>query len=161
MIIIYSLIKLLFAFAHEDVGHHIAMALMALLGGLVFIVLPVYIIGKLVDKFKKENTERVLDVQLSSVKENEKRELVHQDNVAERERLSNKYEEFRDTIASEVKKTLKTKEEIKILESQSRLPYTELIKLGSPGQLTDQGLAVYEILIKEINKAFLKKFSFV
>jgi uncharacterized RDD family membrane protein YckC len=92
----------------------------------------------------------------TSVSENEKRELVHQDNVAELERLSNKYEEFRDTIASEVKKTLKTKEEIKILESQSRLPYTELIKLGSPGQLTDEGLTVYGLLIKEINNKTLK-----
>jgi uncharacterized RDD family membrane protein YckC len=92
----------------------------------------------------------------TSVSENEKRELVHQDNVAELERLSNKYEEFRDTIASEVKKTLKTKEEIKILESQLRLPYTELIKLGSPGQLTDEGLTVYGLLIKEINNKTLK-----
>ena len=41
---------------------------------------------------------------------------------------------------------------MKILDAQSRLPYPELIKLGSLGQLTDEGLAVYELLIKEINK---------
>jgi len=93
--------------------------------------------------------------------EKERRKLDHQVSMTELQRLSDKYDDYKDTIISEVKKTLKTKEELQILESQSRLPYAELIKLGSPGQLTDQGLAVYEILIKEINKAFLKKFSFV
>jgi len=68
MMMIYSLIKFLFAFAHKDVGGYIAKALVALLGGIFFIVLPVYIIGKLVDKFKKENTEGISDVQPYSLK---------------------------------------------------------------------------------------------
>lgn len=327
MVIFYSLFKFLFAFAHNDVGHHIAQAFMALIGGLVLFVLPVYIIGTLVDKFKK-NSEEVSSAQLSTTKivkpdntnltkrdffkptskneaqnnadlvdkidnfyaqawdeindknrtrdkalwaksftivqgdekkaqakyielrveqliyeqkqreaeeEKKKREQIKEELILEKQRkvvdqyndyittlkstvttnwlkivtgdelikkhrqaqsvyakinsqdtefkntinamseeikkrdvaknerleLSDKYEDYKDTIISEVKKTLKTQEELQILESQSRLPYAELIKLGSPGQLTDQGLAVYEILIKEINKAFLKKFSFV
>ncbi len=76
--------------------------------------------------------------------EKEKRKLDHQVSMTELQGLSDKYDDYKDTIISEVKKSLKTKEELQILESQSRLPYAELIKLGSPGQLTDQGLAVYE-----------------
>lgn len=72
--------------------------------------------------------------------------------IAEIQRRSDKYEEFKDTIINEVRKTIKTKEEITILESQSRIPYTELIKLGRPGQLTDTGLFVYKLLIEEIDK---------
>lgn len=72
--------------------------------------------------------------------------------IAEIQRLSDKYNDFKDRIISEVKKTLKTNEEIQILESQSRLPYSKLIELGSPGQLTDKGLAVFKLLIKEIDK---------
>jgi len=41
---------------------------------------------------------------------------------------------------------------MKILDAQTRLPYADLIKLGSPSQLTDEGLVVYSLLIKEINK---------
>jgi uncharacterized RDD family membrane protein YckC len=85
--------------------------------------------------------------------EKKKRELDHQVNMSELQRLSDKYDDYKDTIISEVKKTLKTKEELQILEAQSRLPYTELIKLSSPGQLTDEGLVVYGLLNKEINKA--------
>jgi uncharacterized RDD family membrane protein YckC len=81
-----------------------------------------------------------------------KRGLTHLINTAEIQNLSRIYEKSRDIIVSEVKKTLKTKKEIQILESQSRLPYAELMKLGSPGQLTVEGSAVYELLIKEINE---------
>jgi len=69
--------------------------------------------------------------------------------------LSNKYEAIKDSIVSKVKETLKTKEEIQILEGQARLPYAELIKMGNPGQLTDEGLHVYKLFINEINKALL------
>jgi uncharacterized RDD family membrane protein YckC len=98
-----------------------------------------------------------LDFELSKainamLEEIKKRGLSHLNNTAEIQILSDKYEKYRDTIVSEVKKTLKTKEEIQILESQSRLPYAALIKLGSPGQLTDEGLSVFKLLIKEINK---------
>ena len=72
--------------------------------------------------------------------------------IAEIQRISDNYNDFKDKIISEVKKTLSTKEEILILESQSRLPYSKLIELGSPGQLTDKGLAVFKLLIKEIDK---------
>lgn len=330
MVIVFALIKFLFAFAHKDVGGHIAQALIALIGGIIIIVLPAYVIGKLVDKFKKEDPDGESDIhQLSSTKvvkpdvanltkrdslpseekifdnpisksetqkksgpvekiddfyaqawdeindqnktpdkalwakafadaqgcgslakanylklrveklskeytqnltmererqiklmrqqdalalEKRKHERKHERqrqeiemllkdskkiegqsgdafcivcrnvssmngmfhyeptdtyyhtdcllrneqpskyDIAEIQRLSGKYENFKDTIISEVKKTLKTKEEIQILESQSRLPYAKLIELGSPGQLTDEGLSVFKLLIKEINK---------
>jgi hypothetical protein len=72
--------------------------------------------------------------------------------IAELQRLSDKYEDYKDTIINEVKKELKTKEALQILEGQSRLSYIELVNLGNPGQLTDMGLSVYRLLIEEIDK---------
>jgi len=85
---------------------------------------------------------------------NETIEQSQKDDNAALEELSDKYEDFKDTIINEVKKSLKTKEEIRILEGQSRLTYIELINLGSdPNQLTDMGLSVYRLLIDRINKS--------
>lgn len=59
MTIIMSGIKFLFAFAYKDVGGHIAQALMLLVGGIILLVVPAYIIGVLIDKLKKDNTNFV------------------------------------------------------------------------------------------------------
>lgn len=120
--------------------------------------------NELIDKYKqvqsvnsKINSQdpdflNTINAMLEEIK---KRGLLHLSNTAEIQNLSNKYEQLKDTIISAVKKTLKTKEEIQILEGQSRLSYNELIKLGDPGQLTDSGLSVYKLLIREINKTLL------
>ncbi len=115
-------------------------------------LIKIYNRARSIVEFSNEQDMELLNATNMVLEEIRKRGLVHQCNVAEREKFSNKYEEFKDTIINKVKNTLKTKEEMKILDAQSRLPYPELIKLGSLGQLTDEGLAVYELLIKEINK---------
>jgi len=75
-------------------------------------------------------------------------------NVVELQRLSDKYENSKDTIINEVKKLLQTKEELRILEGQSRLTYSELINLGSDSnELTERGLSVYQLLIDRINNS--------
>lgn len=68
MVIVMALVKFLFAFAYEDVGGHIAQALITLLGGIILLVIPAYFLGMLVDKFKKENQNIVLGVQQASPK---------------------------------------------------------------------------------------------
>lgn len=66
MTIIMASVKFFYAFAYKDVGKHIAEALMLLLGGIFLVVIPAYIIGKIVDKFKKEKTNIEPDVRLTS-----------------------------------------------------------------------------------------------
>ena len=67
LVIVMAGVNLLFAFAHNDVGGHIARALMLLLGGIILLVVPAYFLGMLVDKYKKEN-DIVSNVQKASQK---------------------------------------------------------------------------------------------
>jgi hypothetical protein len=62
MVIVMALVKFLFAFAYEDVGGHIAQALITLLGGIILLVIPAYFLGMLVDWFKKEKVSIATDV---------------------------------------------------------------------------------------------------
>ena len=123
-----------------------------------FDVIPDYELTEIYNRAKSIAAySNELDFELSKainalLEDIKKRGLSHLNNAAEIQNLSRKYEKYRDTIVSEVKKTLKTKEEMQILESQSRLPYDELLKLGSPGQLTDTGFYVFKLFIEEINK---------
>ena len=55
MVIVGAGMKFLFAFAYQDVGGQIAMAVAFLIGGIILLVVPAYFLGMLVDKFKKEN----------------------------------------------------------------------------------------------------------
>jgi hypothetical protein len=82
----------------------------------------------------------------------EKKTGIHITEEAERrEQVAQEYERMKRQLATELKETLQTGEELKILEGLSALDFDALMDLGkSPEDLSEQGRLVYSVFLRKI-----------
>ena len=85
--------------------------------------------------------------------ENDEKEIADANakKIEKNEKFSQVYDENKDSILRELKSTLRSKDELNIINGLSRLNYHDLIKMGQNlSDLTETGVKVYKLLTEKI-----------